>query len=456
MKGAAASTAPRPLWQTYLLFLGPLVLTNVLQALSGTVNNIYVGRMLGVGPMAAVAGFFPVLLFFLSFVIGLGAGASVLAGQAWGAQDRVKLRRIARTVLGAGLLLGACVGLCGVLVAQPLLRWLGTPAEVMPAAVAYARVMMAALPLLFMSMLASALLRGVGDTVAPLRMLVVVCGVSALATPLLIGGWGGLPGLGVVGAACATVLATAVSLAWLVWYLRRRDHVLAPRRRRWRRGLHIHGGLLRTTVRLGVPTGLFFVTGSMADIALLSVINGHGAHATAAWGVVNQIMAYIHFPAMSIAITASILAAQAIGAGRFERVAQVTRTGLVVNLVMVGTVALLMVLLARPLARLFITDPAVVELAAGVLHITVWGSVIFGMASVFSGVMRASGTVLVPTLLSLACLALLLVPLGLLFGHLLGLRAIWAAYPATFLCALVLQASYFHLVWRHKPIRRLV
>lgn len=137
MPESKTESAPdRPLWKTFLVFLSPLVLTNMLQALSGTLNNIYVGQMLGVGALAAVASFFPLLLFFISFVIGLGAGASVLIGQAWGAKDTEKVHAIAGTVLCAGFLLGVVVGLCGMLLAEPIMRLLGTPADVLPQAIA--------------------------------------------------------------------------------------------------------------------------------------------------------------------------------------------------------------------------------------------------------------------------------------------------------------------------------
>ncbi len=72
----------KPLWRTFLAFLGPMVLSNMLQSMSGTVNGIYIGQMLGVGAAAAAATFFPLMFFFIAFIIGLGAGSSVLIGQA--------------------------------------------------------------------------------------------------------------------------------------------------------------------------------------------------------------------------------------------------------------------------------------------------------------------------------------------------------------------------------------
>ena len=70
----------KPLWQTYLLFLAPMVLSNFLQSMSGTVNSIYIGQMLGTQALAAVSGMFPIIFFFIALVIGLGAGAGVLIG----------------------------------------------------------------------------------------------------------------------------------------------------------------------------------------------------------------------------------------------------------------------------------------------------------------------------------------------------------------------------------------
>ncbi len=443
-----------PLWRTFLVFLGPLVLTNLLQALSGTLNNIYVGQLLGVGALASVAAFLPLLMFFVAFVIGLGSGASIVIGQAWGANDIDRVRAIAGTVLSAGALLGTLIGLVGFALAGPLLRLLGTPADVLPNAISYARVMMALLPLLFVSVLTASVLRGVSDTVTPLLSLLVSSAVILLLTPALILGWIGLPPLGITSGAWASVVATALALAWIGWHLRRRRHPLAPDRallQCWR----IQPRLLRPVVRLGIPTGLFFITGSLADLALVTLVNSHGSQATAAWGAVSQVMAFVLFPALSIAITASILAAQAIGSGRFEQVAAVTRIGLGMQIALTGGLALLATLLASQVIGWFITDPQVVQLAVSLLHIAVWGPVLLGLGSVFSGVMRASGTVLVPTLISLSLLAFVLFPLGWAFNRWFGLTGIWMAHPTAYLIGLTLQSAYFYGVWKHKPLRPL-
>jgi Na+-driven multidrug efflux pump len=76
----------KPLWQRFLVFLVPLMASNILQALSGTINNIYIGQLIGVDALAAAAAFFPLMFFLMSFIIGLASGSTVLIGQAFGAK----------------------------------------------------------------------------------------------------------------------------------------------------------------------------------------------------------------------------------------------------------------------------------------------------------------------------------------------------------------------------------
>src|SRR6185437_16382591 len=197
-------------------------------------------------------------------------------------------------------------------------------------------------------------------------------------------------------AAAAAIVSYVAALLFMAWLMRRRDHPLAPDRELLR-DLRIDPALLRLIVRIGLPTGLQVIVMSLAEIVLLALVNGFGPDATAAYGAVNQVVNYVQFPAISIAITASILGAQAIGAGRIGQLGAITRTGLQMNIVMTGGLVVLGYLLSRALISAFITSAPVVEMAQSLLHIMLWSSVIYGCAAVLSGVMRASGAVLVPT-----------------------------------------------------------
>ena len=442
------------MWKAFLVFLGPMMASNILQGLSGTINNVYLGQMLGVGAMASVSAFFPVMFFFIAFVIGLGAGASVLIGQAWGAQEPDRVKAIAGTALSVGLLAGLAVAVFGGTFTGRLLTLLGTPADILPGAIAYARVMLIAMPGLFVFLLVTSMMRGVGDTLTPLLALLLSTAVGLVVTPALIRGWGGLPQMGVASGAWGAVLSFTVALAWLAWYLRRKGHALAPDAR-FLQHMKIDRAILGKVLRIGLPTGMQMVIVSLAEVAVLFLVNRFGSEATAAYGAVNQIVAYVQFPAISIAITASILGAHAIGAGHPERLGTIARTAIMLNLVVTGGLVLLAYLFSRSIIGLFITSAPVIETAQTLLHIMLWSTVIFGMSAAISGVMRASGSVLVPTAISITAILAIEVPVAWLLSRSIGLNGIWVAYPVAFTAMLVMQTAYYRLVWQHQPVRRL-
>jgi Na+-driven multidrug efflux pump len=94
-------------------------------------------------------------------------------------------------------------------------------------------------------------------------------------------------------------------------------------------------------------------------------------------------------------------------------------------------------------------------MAQTLLHIMLWSSVIMGMSMVLSGLMRASGVVLVPTALSMLAIGGIQVPVAWVLSGTYGLNGIWAAYPIAFLAMLAMQTTYYRRVWRKRPIRRL-
>jgi putative MATE family efflux protein len=445
-----------PLWKRFLIFLGPLMLGNILQALSGTINNVYLGQMLGVKALAAVSAFFPLLFFFISFVIGLGAGASIVIGQAYGAREMDKVKAVAGTTLTATVLAGLLVAIFGGSFADALLSLLGTPPDILVDATAYARIMLFALPLFFILLVSTSMMRGVGDTVTALYAFVILTLVGLVVTPALIRGWGGLPQFGVQSGAVAGIVSLLVAFTWLFFYLRRRNHPLAPDAELFRH-LRIDWKILKTVLRIGVPTGIQVVLISVAEVAVLSFVNAFGSDATAAYGTVNQVVSYVQFPAISIAITASIFGAQAIGAGNAHRLADVARTGILMNVAVTGSLVVLAYLFSRTLIGFFITSPPVIELAHGLLQITLWSYVVFGAAAVISGVMRASGTVLWPTAISIFAVLGIEVPTAYFLSRTsLGIDGIWIAYPVAFVAMLLMQSAYYRFVWRKKTITRLI
>ena len=443
------------LWKTFLVFLVPLIATNILQNLSGTINTVFVGQMLGVHAIAAVAVFFPILFCLMAFVIGLSAGATVLVGQAWGAQNLEKVRTVVGSTLFMTLIGGSIIAFLGVIFAKPILLALGTAPDVMHLSLPYVQWMLAGSPLLFIYIIYTSILRGVGDSTTPLIASGMTIGSGLIITPVLIAGKFGFPSLGIIAPAIASHIGFLIALVFLYFYLKKKDHPLKLDFALLHHIRHQHD-LSKIILKLGIPTGIQMVTTSVAGLVIVGLVNRHGADATAAYGAVNQVLNYIQFPALSIAIAASIFAAQAIGSDQSELINRVKRTAIGMNFIITGILVALGYLFSKYLMALFITDPEVVVLGQELLFIVLWSILFFGASAIFASIMRASGTVTVPMIINIMAIICIEVPCAYLFSEWWGLKGIWYAYALAFVSLCILQGLYYQLVWRRKAIKVLL
>lgn len=443
------------LWKVFLIFLIPLIATNILQSLSGTINTVFVGQMMGVQAIAAVAVFFPIVFLLMAFVIGISTGATVLVGQAWGAQNLEKVRCVVGSTIFMTLIGGSIIAFLGVVFAEQILLALGTDPKVMHLSLPYVQWMLAGSPLVFVYITYTSILRGVGDSVTPLMALGLTSLIGLIITPILIAGYFGFPALGIIGPAISTNLGYFAVLVFLAIYLNKKNHPLKPD---WNllKSIRHHPNLSRVILRLGIPTGIQMVTVSVAGLVIVGLVNRYGAEATAAYGAVNQVLNYIQFPAMSISIAASVFGAQAIGAGKADLLNKVTRTALLMNIVITGALVLLGYLLSKYLMALFITDPHVVEIGQELLFIVLWAILFFGASGIFASIMRSSGTVNMPMAINIAAIVCVEVPCAYLFSSWFGLKGIWYAYALTFVVMCILQGLYYQFVWKKKAVKALI
>ena len=440
------------MWQSLLVFLVPLMLSNVLQSLGQTIGFIYLGRFLGPQALAAAGNLFPIIFLMISFLIGVGNASSILIGQAHGAGDTERMKRVAGTTLGVGLSLGVIAGaLCAIFV-RPLLHLIGTPADIFEISTDYARVFFGGFPLLFTYLLYSTFLRGTGDSKTPFYSLIVSTALTTIITPALILGWFGLPKLGVVAGAAGNLIATALTLVVLGITLAREHNPLAPSRELLR-AMAPNARLVLTLFRLGAPMGVQMIMVSLAEIAVITFVNRFGSDATAAYAAVNQIGSYVQFPALSIGIAASIFGAQSIGAGRTELLGAVIRSSVALNYIVEGGLIVIVYAFANVILGMFLTSEHTHHIARDLLNITLWSYAIFGNATVISGIVRSSGSVLVPMLITIFSIWGVEVPVAWYLSHHIGLSGVWYGYPAAFAVNVALQFTYYELVWRRKPLQ---
>lgn len=457
MKTIEEGTENKPIWRSMSMFLIPLLLSNVLQSLGQLFGMVVVGRWLGINDLAAISAFFPLFFLLISFVIGIGSGSSILIGQAFGARNEERLKAIVGTTLTFTFVLGAILAVVGSMFAMDIMRLVGTPENIIDISVHYARILFIFMPVLFLYFAYTTFMRGTGDSKTPFYFLIVSTGLNMALLPILIFGWLGLPKLGVYGAAYASVISTIVTFIILLIYLRKTKHPLQFDAT-VRKYLRMDGDLLKLLLRLGIPASINMILVSLSEIAVISFVNRFGSDATAAYGVVNQVASYVQMPAVSLGITVSIFAAQSIGANQFDRLQKVIRAGLVMNYVIGGILISFIYLFSKEILALFLTSQSTIEIAHSLIMITLWSYLIFGHAQIIGATMRASGTVLWPTIFAVISIWGVEVPVAYFLSYhtSLGIKGIWIGYPAAFIVSLLLQYGYYRLSWKKKRITRLI
>jgi len=440
-----------PIMATLLRFSAPTLMANVLQSLNGTVNAIWVGRMLGGSALAATANANVVMFLVFAATFGFGMAATVKIGQAFGAGNIDAARRTFGTAMGFCVGLSLLVAVIGWFGAPALLHAMSTPPAVDAFALAYLRVIFIAMPAQMISIILSMSMRGAGDSATPLRMMIISVVLDIALNPLLIGGAGPIPALGIAGSALATTIASTLSMLTYLVVLYARNLPVRLRGAELRY-LIPHPAELRFIVTKGLPMGAQMLLVSMAGIIMVGLVNREGATASAAYGASLQVWTYLQMPAMAISAAVSAIAAQTIGARLFDRLDAITRAGVILNLAMTGLMTALLLLFDRPVLELFLGahSPAV-DLARHIQFLASWSYALFGITIVLFGTMRAAGTVLPP----LIVLGIAMYPGRLGFYQLahgtLGMDAIWLSFPIGSLIALVLAyGAYRVLPWRER------
>lgn len=456
-KAKTEDPSQKTVMKSMLLFLVPLLFSNIMQSIGQLVGMVIIGRSLGVDSVAAISAFFPLFFLLISFVIGIGSGSSILIGQAFGAKNEEKLKAVVGTTLTFTFFLGVVLAILGGIFTYDVLRLIGTPVNIIHVSVHYARILFWSLPILFLYSVYTTFMRGTGDSKTPFYFLVMSTLLNIAFMPVFVFGWIGFPEVGVYGAAYSSVVSTTITFFVMIFYLRKVKHPLqfdgsiASK-------LKLNGDLLKLLLRLGIPSSISMILLSISEIAVISFVNGYGSDATAAYGVVNQVASYVQMPAISLSIAVSIFAAQSIGANQMDRLKQVIKSGLLLNYLLGGGIIIIIYLFSRPILSLFLTNGETVDIAHSLLMITLWSYVIMGHSAILNATMRASGTVLWPTVFSILPIWLVEVPLAYYLSHYtsLEIRGIWVGYPAAFIVGLGLQYGYYQLVWRKKQIVRLI
>lgn len=426
-----------------LIFSLPILFGNILQSINGSVNAVWVGKYLGEAALAAVGNANVIMFLLFGVMFGFSMASTIMVAQCVGARNIAEAKRVVGTSALFFLCLSLAMSWLGFSLAQRLVGWLHTPPDAVPLALTYMRIIFLALPFMGGLFFLMAVLRGAGDSRTPFAYLLMAVVLDILLNPLLIFGWGVVPRFGIAGSAMATLIAQALSFFALVAHLYRTRHFLCIHRNELRL-FRVDWPLVRLLVTKGTPMGLQFFVIASSMIALTSLVNRFGSQETAAFNAATQLWNYVQMPAMSIGAAVSSMAAQNVGAGKWDRVGKVATTGVMFNLLIGGSLIAIILLLNRHALGLFLpADSAALRISTHINGIVIWSYLFFGTSMILFAVVRATGAVMPPLIMLVISLWLIRVPFAYSMLDSWQADAVWWSFPLASGTSLLMAIAYY-------------
>jgi len=440
-KGPDLTTGP--IGKTLITFSLPVLGTNILQSLNGTANAFWVSHQLGEAALTAISNANQIFFLMLGAAFGVTMAANIMIGQAIGAGDAGLAKKVVGSCTAFFIALSLAIAVAGFVLTPHILDAMRTPADARADAIAYLRVIFAAMPFVFFFSYMMMAQRGTGDSRTPFYFSLLAVGLDVILNPLLIIGVGPFPKLGIAGSATSTLVAQTATLMVMLVYLYRKGSILVLRPSEWRLLLPDFG-VIRNLVLKGLPMGFQMMVISLAAVTMMSLVNQFGVATSAAYGAAAQLWTYVQMPAMAMGAAVSSMAAQNVGAGRMDRVNKVARIGVFYAFLM-SAAPVLVIYFADPLVlRIFLpaSSPAL-PIAVHINAYVLWGFIAFGMAFIYSGVVRATGAVWPPLLAMIISLWVVRIPFANLLIPRMGADAVWLSFPLGSATTLLLAAGYF-------------
>lgn len=422
------SIARKMLW-----FAGPMFLTNVLQTSYQFVDSLWVGNLLGSDALAALSLSNPITFAVLSFMIGINGTTLTVLSQHRGRGDHEGIRRSLNAfvvILGS---LSLVLGVIGFFATEPLLDLIGAPVELRPMARTYLQINFLGIVFLLGYNFISTVLRALGDSRTPVRIVLVAVVLNIVLDPLFIAGFG----WGMAGAGLATVSAQGAAFLFGLFICLRSGRVpftrpTVPERK-----------YAQAVLRLGLPGGFQLVAISSGQVVIMSVVASFGASVVAGFGAAQRIQSIIMIPAQTLGSAVNSMAGQNIGAGLWQRVNAISRTGLTIIVVLSLLLSTLVVLGAEPLIGMFVNDAETIAFGKSYLRTVAFFYVFLGVNFVLNGIVRSSGAMFQVLILNIISFWVLRYPLVYLASQRFGEMGIAYGYAASLVISSIIATLYY-------------
>ena len=333
-----------PIMKNLLIFMIPILVSYLFQQLYNAVDTAIVGHYLGEQSLAAVGASVAVFDLMVGFAQGLGNGVSIVVARAYGAGDEGELRKSVAGALVIGAVTIGAVTILALAGLGPLLHILGTPALIYDEALSYIRIIGGCIFVMFAYNLLSSLLRAIGNSAMALVFLILSSVLNVILDVALVAG----TGLGVRGAAYATVIAQSISALLCALYIARRAKILLPRRADFACGRAMYAELAGQGYAMAFMSSVV----NLGSVILQSGINGLGEIVIAGHTTARKILMLSTLPCISMGMAISTFVSQNRGAEQRERILRGMRESYVYDLVCGLSSLVFMILFGRQLAGL--------------------------------------------------------------------------------------------------------
>ena len=429
-----------PIFKSLLVFMLPILVSCLFQQLYNTVDTMIVGNVLGDTALAAIGACGAIYELLVGFGIGIGNGLAIVAARAYGAGDEDQLKQTVAGSIVIGIIASAVITLAGAAGLHPLLELLDTPAEILEDAYRYIIVIDLGVVVMFLYNLCAGLLRAIGNSVMPLVFLLISSVLNVGLDLWFIAG----VGMGVRGAAVATVIAQGISVVLCVLYVLAKVRILIPEKKHLAVGSHLYWELFSQSISMGLMSSIV----SAGSVVLQYGINGLGTLTIAGHTAARKLFAFTDMPLISMANAGSTFVSQNRGANQPDRVRKGMREMYLYSVVVMIAAVALMQLGAPWLVKLISgsSEPIVLENGARYLR---WNAPFYAVLGV-----------LLCTRYALQSLGQKVLPLFSSVIELVG-KVIFVlvfipkfAYNAVILCEPIIwcfMAAYLVFVYLHEP-----
>ena len=438
-----------PIAPQIVRFAVPLFIGNLFQQLYNTADALIVGNLIGNDALAAVSATGTLVFLLISLFAGMAAGAGVVVARYYGARDADKVQRAIHTVLAFDLTVGVLLTLLGTTLTPTLLRWMGTPADVMERSVLYIRVFFSGSLGLVLYNSCRGIMQALGDSTHPLYYLIFSSLLNVALDVLFIAVFH----MDVDGAALATILSQFVSA---VLCLRRLMHGGEETRVSLRK-IRYDRGIIGLIVRYGLPSGLQNSLNALANVIVQSNINAFGTMAVAGNGAYAKIEGFVFLPIVAFSIALTTFIGQNLGAKEYERARTGARFGVWSAIVLAELIGALVWWTAPGLVGAFTKEPEAIAYGVMKARTCAWFFCLLAASNVLAAVLRGAGKAVIPmiSMISFWCVVRvailsIAVPIWQSIAVVNWVFPITWAMSTVFLFVYFLRADWLHSFEREK------